>query len=222
MILRTASFLVPTAVLFLTACDPVEERAGPPNGLAYVATQTAQRRNPNPSPEVHRWLAASDSVRNQLSVLRTELAGLQQLHVENHFDNFLSLDPGTLDAAQLCYLEHFLEHGYFRIEREILIQLLGSRRARAATRSIGKAPPADIAARLQASLQRDETLLIDLESAIAGYRAAGGEPLQIPAILTESQLDGLRVKVTAGLTAERAKIAELDAASAALRQQPVP
>ena len=118
-----------------------------------------------------------------------------------------------LDPAQLCYLEHFLERGYFRIEREILLQLLTLRRERASVSatSAGPAPPAGIAARLQASLQRDETLLIDIETAIARYRAPGDEPFQIPKIVTEEELAALRTKVTASLTAERRKIADLEA-----------
>ena len=209
------------AAIFLTACDPVRENPGPPNGASYTAPSPEPRRNPHPSPEVHRWLAASASVRGQLSHLRTELSGLQQFHVENHFDDFLALDPATLDPAQLCYLDHFLERGYFRIEREILVQLLASRRDRAAASpGTGSPPPADIATRLQASLQRDETLLIDLEAAIARYRAPGDEPFQIPAVLTETGLAALRTKVTTRLAAERHKIAELDSKATALRALP--
>ena len=174
---RAAIVLTLSAVFPLTACDPVQEKAGPPHGTSYVAPLPEPRRNPNPSPEVHRWLAASVSVRQQLVTLRTELAGLQQFHVENHFDDFLALDPATLDPAQLCYLGHFLERGYFRIEREILCQLLTARRDRSAGRSGSKsAPPARIAARLEASLQRDETLLIDLEAAIAEAKIAAATP----------------------------------------------
>lgn len=210
-----------SAAVCLTACDPVQEKAGVPNGTAYVAPLPEPRRSPNPSPEVHRWLAASASVRGQLASLRTELASLQQFHVENHFDHFLALDPATLDPAQLCYLGHFLERGYFRIEREILIQLLTARRDRAASRqSTGKSVPADIAARLQVALERDETLLIDLEAAIARYRGPGDEPFQIPTILTAAGLATLREKVTAQLTAERLQIADLDAQVAALRALP--
>lgn len=220
MTFRAAIRLTLPAALLLPACEPVRENPGPPNGAAYVAPLPEPRRNPNPSPEVHRWLTASDSVRRQLSTLRSELAGLQQFHVANHFDDFLALDPASLEPAQLCYLDHFLERGYFRIEREILLQLLGSRRTRAAAPSAGSGTPADIAARLQASLQRDETLLIDLETAIARYKAPGDDPFQIPAVLTEPELDALRVRVTDKLADERRKIAGLDGRIAALGGAP--
>ena len=154
MNLRAAITACLPAVLTLTACGPVEENPGPPGGVVYVAPPLEPRRNSSPSPDVHRWLEASASVRAQLASLRGELAGLQQLHVENHFDDFLALDPDTLEPGQLYYLHHFLERGYFRIEREILIQLLESRRARAATSAPAQPAPADIAARLQAGLQR--------------------------------------------------------------------
>ncbi len=202
-------------VLVLTACDPVEEKSGPAGGNAYVAPPVEARKSATPDPEVHRWLAASASVREQLDKLRQELAGLQQIHVENHFDDFLAMDPATLDPGQLCYLQHFLERGYFRIEREILIQLLESRRSRQAD---GATPGGgDLASRFQAALHRDETLVIDLEAAIARYRSPGEEPFQIPVSLTEVQLEELRGKVTALLKTERLKIGELDGRIGALR-----
>jgi len=216
-----AFFLLTAVILLAAACDPVRENPRPVHSAAFIAPLPEPRRNPNPAPEIHRWLAASSAVRKELMNLRGELAGLQQFHVENHFDNFLALDPATLDPAQLCYLDHFLERGYFRIEREILVQLLASRRGRAAGNSdLGNLPAADIAARLQASLQRDETLLIDLEAAIARYRAPGDEPFQIPAVLTQPDLDNLRRKVTLQLSTEREKIADLDARAATLRALP--
>ena len=220
MTLRAAIAAFLPAVPALTGCGPVRENPGPPGGVVYVAPPVEPRRNSSPSPDVHRWFEASASVRAQLASLRGELAGLQQLHVENHFDDFLALDPDTLEPGQLYYLHHFLERGYFRIEREILIQLLGSRRARAPTPSSTATVPADIAARLQAGLQRDETLLIDLETAIARYRAPGDEPFQIPAILTETEVADFRAKVTAALQAERLKISGLDARIASLQAPP--
>ena len=109
MTLRAATAASLSAVLTLTACGPVEENPGPPGGVVYVAPPLEPRRNSSPSPDVHRWLEASASVRIQLATLREELAGLQQLHVENHFDDFLALDPDTLEPGQLYYLHHFLE-----------------------------------------------------------------------------------------------------------------
>lgn len=208
------------AGLALPGCGPVEEKPGPPGGEVYVAPPVEPRRNSTPSPGVHQWLEASASVRAQLATLRQELADLQQLHVENHFDDFLALDPDSLDPGQLYYLHHFLERGYFRIEREILIQLLESRRARSEVPPSVQAAPGDIAARLQSGLQRDETLLIDLETTIARYRAPGEAPFLIPAILTEAELAGFRTTVTAALKTERAKISELDARIAGLQAKP--
>jgi hypothetical protein len=75
------------------------------------------------------------------------------------------------------------------------------------------------AGRLEAALQRDETILIDLETAIARYRAAGDEPFQIPEILTEAGVTALRETVTARLSAERRKIAGLNRKISELRGQ---
>lgn len=236
-------------LLSLNACRPSDENAanagGPP---AYVAPAPEPRRNPHPSPEVHQWLQASQSVRTQLAKLHAELASLQQIHLENHFDDFLKLDPATMEPAQLYYLQHFLEHGHFRIERETLLQLLETTRSRqAASASLSPAsistfspesnsdsnadsnsdsaiapPPAapptsDIAARLQSALRRDETLLIDLETAIERYRSTGEDPIQIPPIISEEELQRTREKVANLLKTERLKIGELDGKIAALR-----
>lgn len=221
----SAAFLGAGAACLLAGCGPVEEKAGVPGGASsYVAPPAVQRRNPTPSPELHRWLQASDSVRSQLASLQEELAGLQKLHVENHFDDFLTLDPAGMEATQLCYLEHFLERGYFRIEREVLIKLLESRQARARSNSGGHSlddtagSTGDISSRLQSSLRRDETLVIDLEAAIARYRAPGDEPFQIPVLLTEDQVNVLRMKVSDLLSEERREIAALDARIAALQK----
>lgn len=214
---RPACFSTLGLAAALASCGPVEEKSAPPPVLIYIAPQVeVQRRNPNPSPEIHHWLEASASVRTQLASLRKELAGVQQLHVENHFDDFLSMDPATLQAGQLCYLQHFLERGFFRIEREVLLQLLEARgsRARAAQTPVTR----DIAGRLQSALERDETLLIDLESAIARYRSPGEEPFQIPTLLTETQVGEIRAAVTKLLDAERLKIRELDSKIDALRR----
>ena len=194
---RPACFSTLGLAAALASCGPVEEKSAPPPVLIYIAPQVeVQRRNPNPSPEIHHWLEASASVRTQLASLRKELAGIQQLHVENHFDDFLSMDPATLQAGQLCYLQHFLERGFFRIEREVLLQLLEARHARA---KAAQTPAThDIAGRLQSALERDETLLIDLESAIARYRSPGEEPFQIPTLLTETQVGEIRAAVTNG------------------------
>lgn len=209
---------IASLTIALAGCGPVEEKAGPSGGVNYVAPPVEARRNPTPAPEVHRWLEASTSVREQLSSLRKELAGLQQIHVENHFDDFLNMDPANLAPAQLCYLQHFLERGYFRIEREVLVQLLEARQARI-TRTQAAATGKDIAGRLEAALQRDETIIIDLETAIARYRTAGDEPFQIPEILTESGVASLRETVTAKLGAERTKIAGLNRKISELRGQ---
>lgn len=215
------AWLGPLILLNLNACRPSDETpAGSGGTPAYIAPAPEPRRNPTPSPEVHQWLQASQSVRTQLTQLHAELASLQQLHVENHFDDFLNLDPATLEPAQLFYLQHFLEHGHFRIERETLLRLLQTSRTRQASAPAAApaAPPSsDIAARLQASLRRDETLLIDLETAIDRYRSTGDDPIQVPPIISEEELQRVREKVAALLKTERLEIGELDGKIAALR-----
>jgi hypothetical protein len=199
------------------SCRPVEEK---PAAGRYVPVLPEPRRAAHPQPEVVAWVAAWQGVREQVAALQSELAERQRVHVENHFDGFLELDPETLDHERLCSLFHFLERGYFTIEREILVRLLERRIERAATPMVlpgeGRVT---LKERIAAAMQSDELRTVDLETALEYYRRPGDEAFTIPEGLTEDETAELRAAVVEMLEATRRRIRELDVRIAALKEK---
>ena len=103
------------AILAEPACRPVTEP--PPPAGRFVPPTPQPRRTLHPQPELIQWVTAWQGVQKQVSSLQQELQQLQQIHLDNHFDSFLDLDPESLDLSRLTSLFHFLERGYFTIER---------------------------------------------------------------------------------------------------------
>jgi hypothetical protein len=201
----------------VASCRPVEEK---PAAGRYVPVLPEPRRAVNPQPEVVAWVAAWQGVREQVTSLQSELAERQRVHVENHFDGFLELEPETLDHERLCSLFHFLERGYFTVEREILVRLLERRIERAATPMVlpgeGRVT---LKERIAAAMQSDELRTVDLETALEYYRRPGDEEFTIPEGLTEEETAELRAAVGEMLEATRRRIRELDVRIAALKEK---
>ncbi len=211
---------IAAAVLVLgmvASCRPVEEK---PAAGRYVPVLPEPRRAVHPQPEVVAWVAAWQGVREQVTALQSELAERQRVHVENHFDGFLELDPETLDHERLCSLFHFLERGYFTIAREILVRLLERRIERAATPMVlpgeGRVT---LKERIAAAMQSDELRTVDLETALEYYRRPGDEAITIPEGLTEEETAELRAAVGEMLEATRRRIGELDVRIAELKEK---
>ena len=225
MIRRTwLSALLLAAILAAPACRPVTEP--PPPAGRFVPPTPQPRRTLHPQPELIQWVTAWQGVQQQVSSLQQELQQLQQIHLDNHFDSFLELDPESLDLSRLTSLFHFLERGYFTIEREILVRLLERRIAR---QSSPVALPPDQAAslkdRVASAMQRDELRTVDLETALEFYRRPGGAEFTIPDALSETETSELRTAVASMLAETRLRIESLDRQIADLRQQaglPVP
>lgn len=201
----------------VVSCRPVEEK---PAAGRYVPVLPEPRRAAHPQPEVVAWVAAWQGVREQVAALQSELAERQRVHVENHFDGFLELDPESLDHERLCSLFHFLERGYFTVEREILVRLLERRIERAATPMVlpgeGRVT---LKERIAAAMQSDELRTVDLETALEYYRRPGDEEFTIPERLTEEETMELRAAVGEMLEATRRRIGELDVRIAALKEK---
>lgn len=220
---RAARFLhvAAPACLLIAGCRPVEER--PSTGLRFSAPLPEARRAAATAPENAQWLAAWRSLRETLEPLEQQLASAQQVHIENHFDAFLELDPDTLANDQLCSLFHFLQRGYFTVERQILIDLLERRLRRAETPvSIPQEGKPRLKDRLAAAMQRDELRLVDLDTALEYYRQPGDDNFQIPESLTDDELEELRTTVSNMLDTTRASIAEMDNKLAGLKARAFP
>jgi hypothetical protein len=205
--MRALCAAVPVCLLF-SACDPVD---GPPLPPRFSAPKPEARRAPVPSGEISRWIDAWRNLRDELTPLRDRLTGLQQFHTENHFESFLKLDPESLDTTQLCTLFHFLDRGYFVVERQIVIDLLKRRIERTSDPS-GVIPDSQVTVkdRFAAAMRNDELRMVDMETAIEHYSKAGNADIQIPNSLSEGEREELLSSVKAMLKSTRAEIAEMD------------
>ena len=212
------------AILAEPACRPVTEP--PPPAGRFVPPTPQPRRTLHPQPELIQWVTAWQGVQKQVSSLQQELQQLQQIHLDNHFDSFLDLDPESLNLSRLTSLFHFLERGYFTIEREILARLLERRIARQSSPvALPPDQPASLRDRVASAMQRDELRTVDLETALEFYRRPGGAEFTIPDTLSETETSELRTAVASMLTETRRRIESLDRQIADLRQQaglPVP
>lgn len=207
------------ACLFLTACEPSNDTGnnGPPR---YQAPLPSPRRAVNADPENALWLAAWRDLRAQLAPLEEKFAAAQRMHLDYHFDAFLALDPETIGTEQLCSLFHFLQRGYFTVERQVLVQLLERRLERATTpMTLPTDDRSTLKDRLAAALHRDELRMVDLETALQYYQQPGDDTFQIPASLTEEEESELRTTVTGMLTETQDEITALDAKIEALKLQ---
>ena len=207
------------ACLFLTACDPVNAPgySGPPH---YDAPLPSPRRAENHDPDTALWLTAWRDLRAQLGPMEEQLAAAQRMHREYQFDAFLDLDPETIGREQLSSLFHFLQRGYFTVERKGLIQLLERRLQRAVS---PLAFPSDghstLKDRLAAAMHRDELRMVDLETALQFYRQPGDDSFQIPESLTEDEESELRSAVSEMLAETQSEITNLDAKINTLKAQ---
>jgi hypothetical protein len=204
--------------VLLAACEPRESAEGPPK--PFRAPIPEPRRTLHPDPSNAQWLAAWRDLRSRLAPLEERLAELQEVHTENNFDAFLDLDPASLTTGQLCSLFHFLQRGYFTVERRVLVHLLERRLDRTASPlaipANGKSALRD---HLAAAMNRDEIRMVDIETAIDFYEQTGEANFQIPGELTEEEQAELRGAVGELLEEARSEIAELDAKIADLKEQ---
>ena len=210
---RLSVCLVPAmAVLCLlgTGCDPIES---PPSRPArFKAPLPQPRRTDHPDPENAKWLAAWRDTRDRIAEMQSRLSELQKFHADYQLDHFLELDPESLSVEQLSQLFHFLDRGYFTVERRIALDLLERR----VNRSAEPPPPAaprtrrSFKERIAAAMQRDELRIVDIETALDVYSRPGDDEFRIPESLTPEEIAELRETVTGLLEETKEEVAEMD------------
>ena len=215
--LRLAFCAAVPACLLFTACEPTDSADGPPH--PYKAAIPPPRRAQNPDPANAMWLAAWRDLRTRLSPLEEKLAGLQKVHSANNFDAFLDLDPETLGKEQLCSLFHFLQRGYFTVERRVLIHLLERRLDRTGMLAIPADAKLTLKDHLANAMHRDEVRMVDMETAIQFYEEIGDSNFTSPGELTEEEEDELRSAVADMLDKAREEIADMEKRITQLKQQ---
>lgn len=209
------------ACLVLTACDPM---AGPPPAapVRYHAPPLDTRRSVTPKPEASRWLTAWRSLREEIEPLREKLEGLQAFHANTQFDSFLQLDPETMDKDQLSTMFHFLQRGYFTVQRRLLIDLLNRRLDRGDDAVPETEGPPMLKDRFIAAMHRDELRMLDIETAIEYYSEAGNADIQLPNSLTDAEHEELLSTVNRMVEKTRAEVVAMDAEIKSLKARIYP
>jgi hypothetical protein len=212
---------VAPACLFFAACDPVDDPQAKPRH--WQPPPEPPRRAVNADPANARWLAAWRELRKQLAPLEARLAELQKIHTESQFDGFLTLDVDSLGVEQLSSLYHFLQRGYFTVERRVLIHLLERRLDRTdSSLAIPSGLGRPLKDNLATAMHRDEIRMVDLETAIRFYEETGDANFQVPTVLTEEETAELRDVVSGMLDKARSEIEAMDKKIAALKAEAFP
>jgi len=221
-VLRPALFCAAAPVcLILSACDPVDD----PNAKkdTWRPRLEIEQRTVRTDPASEQWLAAWRDLRTRLAPLESRLAELQKLHADSHFDNILAIDVNTLNAEQLGSLQHFLQRGYFTLERRVLIHLLERRFDRTDPMlAVNTGDLRPLKDRLATAMHRDEIRMMDLETAIRFYQENGEENFQVPTFLSEEKTAELRVLVGQLLDKARAEVGRMDWKIAVLQAKAFP
>jgi hypothetical protein len=176
--------------------------------LAPVARPAAKPR-PRLRPETFDWLYRLRETQVVTDQLEAEFAEAQQFYREYALDEFLDFDPWSLAADEVVTLTHFCDHGFFTVEREILVKILERKH-------LDHRPGASVAgggatARLEAAALDRETRLASLREAAELYRRGRSSEVVLPGTLPPEEDQALRARLVDKLAAVRRERTRLDA-----------
>lgn len=178
---------------------------------------TLKKPRPHPRPELFDWLNRLRETQIVTDQLEAEFADAQEFYREYALDEFLEFDPWSLGADEVATLTHFCDHGFFTVEREILIRILERKLID---------QPADTplalqgaAARLEAAAHSRESRLASLREAADLYRRGRSAEIIVPASLTPEEDQARRARLVDKLAAVRRDRDRLDARIADLNAQ---
>jgi len=195
--------------------------SGPTSPPTYstAATQPSppKKTRPHPRPELFDWLNRLRETQVVTDQLEAEFADAQQFYRDYALDEFLEFDPWSLGADEVATLTHFCDHGFFTVEREILIRIL----ERKILDQPADAPrvPEGAAARLEAAAQDRESRLASLREAAELYRRGRSAEIIVPANLTPEEDQARRARLVDKLATVRRERDRLDARIAELNAQ---
>lgn len=186
-----------------------------PPDPAPAARSTPSRR-PRLRPETFDWLNRLRETQVVTNELEAEFAKAQEFYREYALDEFLDFDPWSLGTDEVITLTHFCDHGFFTVEREILIKIL--ERKVIDTDAGAQTAPRGATARLEAAARDRESRLASLREAAELYRRGRSAEVALPGSLTPEDDQARRASLVdklAGVRRERtrldARIAELNA-----------
>ncbi len=205
------------AVAGLTSCDNSTAVAPPEEPKRFVYVSPPPPKATHVPEGMSQWLGLLGELQQQISELETRLQDASKVHRETSFDELLKVDINTLGNDQLAYLWHFVDKGYFTLEREIKLKLLADQQTRPTTTLNA---PSNIAERAQVLAARYEDHLRDLQLAVEMYAKTQNVEFHIPNQLDEEQRNVLKGMVTEELARASEECATLDQRIEELQKNP--
>jgi len=180
----------------------------PPPPPAAAAARPAAKPRPPLRPEIFDWLNRLRETQVVTNQLETEFTEAQEFYRQYALDEFLDFDPWSLATDEVITLNHFCDHGFFTVEREILVKIL----ERKVLSDPDTRPPAGsgAAARLVAAAVDRETRLSNLREAAELYRRGRATEITLPGTLTPEEDQARRAKLVDRLAAVRRERTRLD------------
>jgi|GEM_PF-2226094 len=178
------------------------------------AARPAPRPRPRLRPETFDWLNRLRETQVVTDQLEAEFTDAQEFYREYALDEFLDFDPWSLAPDEVITLTHFCDHGFFTVEREILVKIL--------ERQVLDRPAVSVlagrgaSARLEAAALDREARLASLREAAELYRRGRATEVAIPAALSPEEDQARRARLVDKLTVIRRERAGLDARIAEL------
>lgn len=169
---------------------------------------------PRLKPEAFDWLTQLRETNIISSQLEQQFLDAQAFYRDYALDEFLDYDPWQLDNEEVIALRHFCDHGFFTVEREILIKLLEQQLFSDDDNAI----PSTVTERLAAAVTSQQRRVTGLREAVELYRRGQDEPVMIHQPLTPEQAQLQRAELVDRLAAVKKARADLDARIAELQE----
>lgn len=183
----------------------------PPSAAATepaAPTRTTTPRRPSLKPEMFDWLNRLRETQVVTDQLEAEFTEAQQFYREYALDEFLLFDPWSLATDEVVTLTHFCNHGFFTVEREILVKILERKLLQQPETTIPSGGGAS--ARLAAAAIDRETRLTTLREAAEMYRTGRSAEIMVPKSVTPEEDQAQRARLVDKLVAARRERDRLD------------
>jgi len=171
-------------------------------------TRTTTPRRPSLKPEMFDWLNRLRETQVVTDQLEAEFTEAQQFYREYALDEFLLFDPWSLATDEIVTLTHFCDHGFFTVEREILVKILERKLLQQPETTIPSGGGAS--ARLAAAAIDRETRLTTLREAAEMYRTGRSAEIMVPKSVTPEEDQAQRARLVDKLVAARRERDRLD------------
>ena len=197
------SCLLATGMWWLDRTAPAAATTEP-----AAPTRLATPRRPSLKPEMFDWLNRLRETQVVTDQLEAEFTEAQKFYREYALDEFLLFDPWSLATDEVVTLTHFCDHGFFTVEREILVKILERKLLQQPETTIPAGGGAS--ARLAAAAVDRETRLTTLREAAEMYRTGRSSEIIVPKSVTPEEDQAQRARLVDKLVTARRERDRLD------------